>query len=166
MLDNLGRAIDALQSIPPDLPREEWVRVGMAAKSAGINFDTFHDWSARAGNYQNERDVLSVWNSIRRADGVTAATLFKTAASHARRISADKPKARPARALGSPKTSRDKRASLHHAKAGCRGALGELARATRWRQADDSGRAYGRGAGGASHPGRWFHIEPAIHCAA
>ena len=60
MLADTERAIDALHSIPPDLPRDEWVRVGMAAKSAGINFDTFHDWSSAAGNYQNAHDVLSV----------------------------------------------------------------------------------------------------------
>ena len=82
MLNDTNRASEALRSIPPDLPRDEWVRVLMAAKSAGIDFDTVHNWSAGAGNYQNERDVLSVWNSIRRADGVTAATLYKTAAGH------------------------------------------------------------------------------------
>jgi putative DNA primase/helicase len=91
MLVDTDRASDALHAIPPDLPRDEWVRVGMAAKSAGIDFDTFHNWSAGAGNYQNERDVLSVWNSIRRADGVTAATLFKTAAGHGWRMGSEKP---------------------------------------------------------------------------
>lgn len=91
MLADLDRASDALHAIPPDLPRDEWVRVGMAAKSAGIDFDTFHNWSAGASNYQNERDVLSVWNSIRRAGGVTAATLFKTAAGHGWRMNGDKP---------------------------------------------------------------------------
>ena len=90
-----ARAIDALHSIPPDLPRDEWVRVGMAAKSAGIDFDTFHTWSAGAGNYQSERDVLSVWNSIRRADGVTDATLYRTAASHGWRIGGDRPAQAP-----------------------------------------------------------------------
>ena len=91
MLADTDRAIDALHAIPPNLARDEWVRVGMAAKSAGIGFDTFHAWSAGAGNYQDERDVLSVWNSIRRADGVTAATLFKTAAGHGWRMGGDKP---------------------------------------------------------------------------
>lgn len=94
MLADTDRAIDALHSIPPDLPRDEWVRCGMAAKSAGIDFDTFHNWSAGASNYQNERDVLSVWNSIRRADGVTAATLFKTAAGHGWRMGTDKPQSK------------------------------------------------------------------------
>lgn len=103
MLNELDRASDALHAIPPGLPRDEWVRVGMAAKSAGVDFDTFHNWSAGAGNYQNERDVLSVWNSIRRADGVTAATLFKTAAGHGWRMGGDKPESKaPAKPATKP----------------------------------------------------------------
>ena len=51
MLANLDRARDALQAIPPDLPRDEWVRAGMAAQAAGLGFDDFNDWSAGAGNY-------------------------------------------------------------------------------------------------------------------
>ena len=50
MLADTDRARDALQSIPPDLPREDWVRAGMAAQAAGLDFDTFNDWSAAAGN--------------------------------------------------------------------------------------------------------------------
>ena len=34
------RARDALQSIPPDLPREDWVRAGMAAQAAGLDFNS------------------------------------------------------------------------------------------------------------------------------
>ena len=45
-----AKAIDALHAIPPDLPRDEWVRAGMAAQAAGLDFDTFNDWSAGAGN--------------------------------------------------------------------------------------------------------------------
>jgi hypothetical protein len=48
------RARDALQSIPPDLPREDWVRAGMAAQAAGLDFDTFNDWSAAAGTLVKE----------------------------------------------------------------------------------------------------------------
>ena len=52
------RARDALQAIPPDLPRDEWVKVGMAAQAAGLDFDSFNAWSAGAGNY-SERDARS-----------------------------------------------------------------------------------------------------------
>ncbi len=91
MSTDTDRAIAALQAIPPDLPREDWVKLGMSAKSAGIDFDTFHAWSAAATNYKNERDVQSVWNSIRRTDGVTVATIYKTAAGHGHRPGTGKP---------------------------------------------------------------------------
>ena len=48
---DLARAADALFTIPADLPRDEWVRAGMAAQAAGIDFDTFDNWSAQAVNY-------------------------------------------------------------------------------------------------------------------
>ena len=41
MLADLDRARDALHAIPPDLPRDEWVRAGMAAHAAGLPFDEF-----------------------------------------------------------------------------------------------------------------------------
>ena len=34
MTGDIDRARDALQAIPPDLPRDEWVRAGMAAQAA------------------------------------------------------------------------------------------------------------------------------------
>ena len=49
MLNDLDRAHDALYAIPADLPREDWVKAGMAAHAAGIDFDAFNDWSAGAG---------------------------------------------------------------------------------------------------------------------
>jgi hypothetical protein len=42
-----------------------WVKAGMAAKAAGLDFEDFHDWSARAGNYRNEAECRSVWQSIK-----------------------------------------------------------------------------------------------------
>ena len=50
-MHDTAKAIDALHAIPPDLPRDEWVRAGMAAQAAGLDFDTFNDWSAGAANY-------------------------------------------------------------------------------------------------------------------
>ena len=40
---DIAKAIDALHRIPPDLPREEWVRAAMGAKAAGIDFNDFAD---------------------------------------------------------------------------------------------------------------------------
>ena len=67
MMTDTAKAIDALHSIPPDLPRDEWVKVGMGAHAAGVDFDTFDAWSAGAGNY-NAAASRDVWRSIVGAD--------------------------------------------------------------------------------------------------
>ena len=78
---DLARANEALFTIPPDLPREEWVRAGMAAHAAGLTFDTFNDWSAGAGNY-DARDARDTWRSFKPGKGIGAGTLFSMAADH------------------------------------------------------------------------------------
>ena len=98
MLADLTRASDALYSIPPDLPRDEWVRCGMAAQAAGLDFDAFNDWSAQAGNYQ-ANDCREMWKSIKPGKGIGAGTLFKLAAENGWRMSGEKP---PARAFEAP----------------------------------------------------------------
>lgn len=70
------RARSALHALDPGAERAEWVRAGMAAKAAGLDFEDFHDWSAGAGNYRNEADVSAVWRSIREDGGIQAGTLF------------------------------------------------------------------------------------------
>ena len=90
MLADSDRAIDALHSIPPDLPRDEWVRAGMAAHAAGIDFDAFNDWSAGAGNY-DAAAARDTWRSFKPGKGVGAGTLFKLAAENGWRMGADKP---------------------------------------------------------------------------
>ena len=96
MLADTERARDALLSIPPDLPRDEWVRAGMAAQAAGLDFDAFNDWSAGAGNY-DERAARDTWRSFKPGGkGVGAGTLFKLAAENGWRMSGDKPRPMPA----------------------------------------------------------------------
>lgn len=75
---DLDRARDALPHIDPGCPRDEWIKTGMAAKSAGLTFDEFHTWSKPAHNYRDEADCRSVWKSFN-GSGVTAATLFRMA---------------------------------------------------------------------------------------
>ncbi|MFO1279560.1 MAG: AAA family ATPase [Burkholderiaceae bacterium] len=95
MMTDAGRARDALQSIPPDLPRDEWVRAGMAAHAAGIDFDTFNDWSAQAANY-TASDARDTWRSFKPGKGVGAGTLYRMAAELGGwRMGGDKPHARP-----------------------------------------------------------------------
>ncbi len=60
------------------LPAPDWVRLGMAAKAAGLTFEDWHDWSATAGNYRNQADCRSTWNSMK-GDGIRAGTVFAAA---------------------------------------------------------------------------------------
>ena len=109
---DLDRARDALQFIPPDLPRDEWLTVGMAAHAAGLQFDDFNAWSAAAGNY-SERDARDTWRSFKPGKGIGAGTLFKVAADHGRRREGaashgrqTRPAQAPARPVEPPKAPR------------------------------------------------------------
>lgn len=95
-MHNTAKAIDALHSIPPDLPRDEWVRAGMAAQAAGLDFDTFNDWSAGAGNY-DARAAADTWRSFKPGRGVGPGTLYRMAAEHGWR-GEGKPQQRPLQA--------------------------------------------------------------------
>ena len=97
MLTDTAKAIDALHAIPPDLPRDEWVRVGMAAHAAGLDFDTFDAWSAGAGNYDAAAS-RNTWRSIKPGKGVGAGTLFRVAAENGWRMGEGKPQQRPMQA--------------------------------------------------------------------
>jgi hypothetical protein len=77
--DEQERARAALWSLDPGCPRDEWVKNGMAAKAAGLDFDDFHQWSAGGGNFQGEAECRSVWRSIKTEGGVSAASLFRAA---------------------------------------------------------------------------------------
>ena len=79
MLADLDRARDALHAIPPDLPRDEWVRAGMAAHAAGLPFNEFDAWSAGGGNY-DARAARDTWRSFKDGKGLGPGTLFKMAA--------------------------------------------------------------------------------------
>lgn len=72
-------AIDALRAINPGLPREEWVKAAMAAKAAGIDFETFDRWSAEAPNYGGRADTAAVWRSIKPEGGISERTLYAMA---------------------------------------------------------------------------------------
>ena len=76
---DIGEARSALQAIPPDVPRDEWVQVGMAAQAAGLGFDDFDAWSANAANY-DQRAARDTWRSFKPGKGVGAGTLFRRAA--------------------------------------------------------------------------------------
>ena len=78
MADDYTRAYAALHALDPGTDRETWVRIGMAAKSAGLALDDFTAWSSQAANFDGERDCAMVWRSF--SDGpVKAGTLFSMA---------------------------------------------------------------------------------------
>lgn len=71
---------DALQAIPANVGRDEWVQTGMAARAAGLSEDDFLRWS-EPGESFSERDARAVWNSFR-GDGVSRGTLVHIAKQH------------------------------------------------------------------------------------
>lgn len=101
MLADTDRARDALQAIPPDLPRDEWVRAGMAAHAAGLPFDEFDAWSAAAGNY-DARAARDTWRSFKDGKGLGPGTLFKMAAQAGWTPEGRQPRNRPAKATTRP----------------------------------------------------------------
>ena len=79
-MDEIARALSALHAIDPVCSREQWVRIGMAAKDAGLSLDDFTNWSSSASNFGGERDCAHAWKSF--GDGpVKAGTLFSMAFS-------------------------------------------------------------------------------------
>ena len=98
----LDRARAALHSLDPGCDRESWVRLAMASKAAGLDLDEFARWSSGAATY-SERDTRSVWQSIRRGDGIGAATLFHLARQAGwREGSSGAARQRPEKAPGRP----------------------------------------------------------------
>jgi hypothetical protein len=70
-------AQSALQHLNPNLPRNEWLKIGLSAKAAGLSFDDFHAWSVSAGNYKDISDCKKVWNEPPK--NITKGYLFKAA---------------------------------------------------------------------------------------
>jgi hypothetical protein len=62
-MDELSRALSALNAIPSECSNEAWLQVGMAAKAAGLTLEDFTAWSNRA-NSSTERDCTQVWRSL------------------------------------------------------------------------------------------------------
>jgi putative DNA primase/helicase len=74
--DDIERAVSALNSIDATCSHEAWVKIAMAAKSAGLEFDHFQLWSANGGNYKSESDCMALWRSIQADKGISGASLF------------------------------------------------------------------------------------------
>lgn len=70
----LERLRSMLLFLDPDVPRDQWIRAGMAAKAAGLDVDDWHQWS-KGGSTYNEHDADDAWNSFDADGPVTGATL-------------------------------------------------------------------------------------------
>jgi putative DNA primase/helicase len=73
--------VEALGFISPDMPREDWVRIGMAIKSEYPNqegFSLFDGWSESGATYK-VADCSATWRSINAGGGITIASLFHEA---------------------------------------------------------------------------------------
>jgi putative DNA primase/helicase len=75
----LAEIAEALRHLDPDLPRADWLKVGMALKAelGGNGFELFDSWSQGGATY-SERDLRDVWRSLR-GQGVGIGTLFRMA---------------------------------------------------------------------------------------
>jgi putative DNA primase/helicase len=76
-------ARSALQFIPADLPRDEWVRIGMALKAEFPDEEglaLFDEWSATGAAYKPQ-DVRATWRSIKAGGPVGIGTLIYEAQS-------------------------------------------------------------------------------------
>ena len=78
---NTESARKALFSIPPDLPREDWIKVGMAAHAIGLQFEDWDTWSAQGEKYKKE-SCQSAWKSFKPDKGIGPGTLYAFASDH------------------------------------------------------------------------------------
>ena len=80
-MNEIERAHSALWSIPADLSRDLWVRVGMAAQATGLSFDEWDLWSQQGPTY-NAQACRTTWRSFKTGKGVGAGTLYAIALEH------------------------------------------------------------------------------------
>ena len=75
---------DALASIPPDVDRDTWARVGMAIKSEApgdAGFTLWDEWSQHGSSY-DARSARETWRSLKAGGKTTVGTLFGIAKDH------------------------------------------------------------------------------------
>ncbi len=107
----IERARSALWSLDAGSDRETWVRTAMGAKAAGMSFEDWHEWSATAGNYRNEADCRSVWQSIK-PGGIGEGSLFHDARAQGW-TDGEMPARRPQSRQERPRQAEQPKAPLH-----------------------------------------------------
>lgn len=71
----IQKARSALQYLSPNVPHDEWVQIGMAAKAAGLTLDEWDDWSSGGDSYK-QSDARAAWRGFDAVGGISAGTLF------------------------------------------------------------------------------------------
>jgi len=103
----------ALDCIPADLPRDEWVRIAMALKSelgeAGL--ELFDAWSKKGAKY-NGKSIRDTWRSVKVDGGVGIGTLLHMAKAYGFRWDERDSKTQPTpgewKARPTPRAEREK----------------------------------------------------------
>ena len=102
-----ARALSALQHLSPNVPRDKWVKIGMAAETAGLTWDEWNDWSSSGDSYK-QSDAHTAWKSFQPDGGTGAGTLFYLARNEGwvdepTTIARSRPEKSPAKPLEPPK---------------------------------------------------------------
>jgi putative DNA primase/helicase len=74
----LERVHSALSYLDAGCDRDTWIRIGMAAKAAGLSLADWILWCSSGSSYGGEREAAAVWRSFKKS-GIGAASLFKAA---------------------------------------------------------------------------------------
>ena len=73
--------LEALHTISPDLPYDDWVRVGMAVHASALTFQDFDEWSAKGSAYK-PKETRQKWASFNSDSGIGTGTLIHIAKEH------------------------------------------------------------------------------------
>ena len=82
-MENGNNVLDALEFAPgEEYEYEDWLKIGMALKHEGYDFDVWDNWSRNDPKYSRE-DNLYKWNSFGEvANPVGAGTIINIAKEH------------------------------------------------------------------------------------
>ena len=80
MIEPVERVREALCFIPAD-DRDIWIKVAMALRNGGFDYDLLDEWSQNGSNY-NPDENLRQWESLTADGGITINSLFGLAKMH------------------------------------------------------------------------------------
>jgi putative DNA primase/helicase len=79
--ENVARAQSALSSLDPDMPYDEWMRVGAALRSTqwACAENIFREWSAQSATKYCDKAFDTLWHSLKPDGGIAIGTLYHMA---------------------------------------------------------------------------------------